>query len=287
MSLLNEDNNLETKVNKSPIGIFDSGVGGLTVLKSISEYMPGEDIIYFGDTSRVPYGEKSKEEILKYAVQAINFLKSKGVKVILIACGTVTSYIADIKSIVGEEIPIFGIIDAASKGAANATRNGNIGVMCTPVSAKVGLYEKVILGINSGFKVYTLGCPVLAPLIEKGITDESYLQIDLAVKSYVSSLKKHNVDTIILGCTHYPIIKDIIKKYAGEDVILIEPGKELANILKKRFENTGLANSESHKADMHFFVSGNAQKFTKDIENILGMDYIFSVGQVDIESYLI
>lgn len=277
--------NFETQKNKNPIGIFDSGVGGLTVLKAVSKCALGRDIVYFGDTKRVPYGQRSKDEIVRYALQAINFLRSKKVDIILIACGTVTSYISDIKNAVNEEIPIFGIIESACHGAVKVSQNGRIGVICTPVSANVGLYEKTILNINPEYKVYTLGCPVLAPLIEKGITDNNYDQINTAVKFYVDSLKKNNVDTIILGCTHYPIVKNIIKKYAGNDISLVEPGEELAKFMEKEFKKFELKDESIHNRNIQFFVSGDVQKFKRDVENILKFDYTPNVGQVDIESY--
>ena len=269
----------------SPVGILDSGIGGLTVLKAISKCMPYEDIIYFGDTKRVPYGQRSKEEIVRYALQAINFLISKGAKIILIACGTVTSYISDIKDAFDEKINIFGIITPASRGAVRATQSGSIGVICTPVSAKVGLYEKTILKIKPECKVHTLGCPVLAPLIEKGITDKNYDQINEAVRSYIDSLKKKNVDTIILGCTHYPIVKNTITKHSGEGIVLIDPGEELAGFLKGRLRKSDPSDNKPRKRNIRFFVSGDTKKFERDIKNILGMDCSFDVGQVDIESY--
>lgn len=277
--------NFQNKINTSPIGIFDSGVGGLTVLKAVCKYMPNENVVYFGDTNRVPYGQRSKEEIIKYATQAINFLKSKGAKVILIACGTATSYISYIKDIFGEKIPIFGIIEAASNKAVEATHNGKIGIMCTPVSAKVGLYEKSILKLRQDCKVYTVGCPILAPVIEKGVTDKNYDRIDVAVKLYVDSLTEHNVDTIILGCTHYPIIKDMIKNHAGDDVCLIDPGEAVANLLKSELENLNIETQAFDKGNADFFVSGDTQKFSLSAKHILEMDCVPVVGKIDIEKY--
>ncbi len=284
-SLGNSNECFENKTSMSPIGILDSGIGGLTVLKAVCNSITNEDVIYFGDTNRVPYGQRSKHEIVRYATEAINFLKSKGVKIILIACGTVTSYISDIKDIFGKEIPILGIIESAAQGAVNATRSGNIGIMCTPVSAKVGLYEKNILNLNPNFKVHTLACPILAPLIESGFDEKNYKTIDKAAEAYVRFLNKYGVDTIILGCTHYPIIKDIIKKYSGDDVSLIDPGEEVAYLLKDKLEDLGMKNKMSNKGEVSFFVSGDIQKFGQDAKYVLGLDYIPSVGQVDIEKY--
>lgn len=285
LSQKNSIGNFKNEINTSPIGIFDSGVGGLTVLKAVCKYMPNENVVYFGDTNRVPYGQRSKEEIIKYATQAINFLKSKGAKVILIACGTATSYISYIKDIFGEKIPIFGIIEAASNKAVEATHNGKIGIMCTPVSAKVGLYEKSILKLRQDCKVYTVGCPILAPVIEKGVTDKNYDRIDVAVKLYVDSLTEHNVDTIILGCTHYPIIKDMIKNHAGDDIYLIDPGEAVANLLKSEFENLNIETQAIDKGKVDFFVSGDAQKFGLSAKHILEMDYVPVVKKIGIEKY--
>lgn len=271
--------------NTGPVGILDSGIGGLTVLKAISKCMSDKNIIYFGDTKRVPYGQRSKDEVIRYASQAINFLRSKGAEIILIACGTATSYISDIKSIFNEKFPILGVIEPASRGAVRTTKNNNVGVICTPVSAKVGLYAKTISSIKSDCNVYTLGCSVLAPLIEKGITDKNHGEIDKAVKSCMGYFRKNDVDTIILGCTHYPIIKYVIEKYAGKDVALIEPGEELATFLKNKFIKSTGKTGESSKKNIKFFVSGDTQKFKLDIENILDIDYCPVVGQVDIENY--
>jgi len=277
--------NSENKGSIKPIGILDSGVGGLTVLDAVSKYMPNEDIVYFGDTKRAPYGQRSKDEIVSYVLQAINFLKSKNAKMILIACGTATSYISDITSIFEGEIPVFGIIKAASCGASRSTKNGKIGVLCTPVSAKVGLFEKSIMGLNNCHKVYTFGCPILAPLIEKGINKENYEKLCAAVKFYVYSLKAYGVDTIVLGCTHYPIIGDIIKKYAGDEITLINPGEEVAKVLKNKLSVLSLENMDVHKREMEFFVSGDTQKFSKSVCDILGRESSPFVGQVNIEKY--
>lgn len=287
MSFPQKSNNLyfDNEINGSPIGILDSGVGGLTVLKAVCKSLPSENVVYFGDTSRVPYGQRSKDEIVGYSSQAINFLKSKGAKVVLIACGTVTSYISDIKDIFGDKIPIFGIIESASQGAVHVTNSGNIGVMCTPVSAKVGLYEKNILNLNPNFKVHTLGCPILAPLIESGFDEKNQEIIDRAAEAYVRFLSKYDVDTIILGCTHYPIIKDTIRKYAGNEVALIDPGEEVARILKSELKTLGVENKKQNKGKVDFFVSGNTEKFSRDAKIILDMSRSPSVGQVDIESY--
>ncbi len=277
--------NFKDKSNVKPIGILDSGVGGLTVLDAVSKCMPEESIVYFGDTKRAPYGQRSKEEIVIYALQALNFLKSKDAKMILIACGTATSYMSDIKKFFKGTAPVFGIIEAASCGAAKATKNGKIGVLCTPVSAKVGLYEKSIMALNSRYKVYTFGCPILAPLIEKGINDQNYEKLCEAVKFYVYSLKAYGVDTIILGCTHYPIIKNVIEKYAGNEITLINPGEEVAKVLKNKLEVLNFKNIGAHERKTEFFVSGDPQKFSRAVCDILGNEGNPFVGQVDIEQY--
>ena len=265
----------------SPIGIFDSGVGGLSVLKALKNILKSENYIYFGDTKRVPYGVKSKETILEYAKQDINFLVSKKCKIAVAACGTVSSYLNILPK--NSSVDVIGVIAPTCKVAVNSTKNKKIGVMCTEAAAKSGAYKSEINKIDSSCQVFTIGCPKLVPIIETGNIYENNEKLIFAVKKYVDMLLSQNVDTIILGCTHYPLIKDIIKKVSGKDISIIDSGEETAKFVKEYIQKTNLNTKNSKLGKCDFFVSGCENQFSSNAQLFLKEDISDFVKKVHIE----
>ena len=222
------------------IGVFDSGLGGLTAVKELMHLFPNEDIVYFGDTGRVPYGNKSKETILKYTHSDINFLLSRDVKMIVIACGTASS--AALPRIKNEfSVPIVGVVDAGAYEAVHITKNKKIGIIGTAATIKSGAYTKYINEHDSEIETFERACPLFVPLVENGHFDTEVTK--LVVDEYLRDIRDAGVDTLILGCTHYPLLKKAISDYMGDGVTLISPGEEVAKYLKKVLDSDKLHDS--------------------------------------------
>jgi len=251
--------------SSAPIGVFDSGVGGLTVAREILRLTPNETIIYFGDTARVPYGSKSKETIITYSRQIVKFLLTKNVKAIVIACNTASALALDV--IAAEvPVPIIGVVKPGAKVAAQTTKNGNIGVIGTEATVNSGIYNEYLKRTNPHVKVYGKACPLFVPLVEEGWIHDPITE--LVVKRYMDDFKNYDIDTLVLGCTHYPLIRDVISKVAGEKVQLVNPAYETARCLKKVLETEGLE-SNTPAREHQFFVSDGADKFKKFANTIL------------------
>lgn len=249
-----------------PIGIFDSGVGGLTVVSRIGEMMPGEDIVYFGDTARVPYGAKSRQTITKFSVENIEFLMEYDVKLVVVACNTASSLSLDFLKRCFR-VPVIGVIEPGARSAASSTRNKRIGVIGTNATISSGAYEKAIKRLSARNSVFTQSCPLLVPLVEEGWTN-SRVTYDIA-SIYLTGLKSKKIDTLILGCTHYPLLRGVIKKIMGPDVMLVDSAKEVAKEARAILDSTGLLNSRRAKGKHKFFVSDEPAKFVKIGERFL------------------
>ncbi len=222
--------------SKAPIGIFDSGIGGLTVMRRLIEAMPEENMVYFGDTARVPYGNKSQDTILRYTRQIIRFLRSKGVKAIVIACNTASAYA--LHAIEKEyEIPIIGVIEPGAYAAAASTRNGRIGIIGTYATIESGAYDNSLLKINPQLAIYKKPCPLFVPFAEEGLTDD--ILTDLIIERYLSDLRGESIDTLLLGCTHYPLLKNAIEKFMGDSVACVDPAANTACMLQERLSILG------------------------------------------------
>lgn len=261
------------------IGVFDSGIGGLTAVKAISAVVPNENIIYFGDTLRMPYGNKSKESILHYAQQNVRFLESMGVKIIVAACGTVSSYIKKISS----HIPIFEVITPACKAALRVTRNSKIGVIGTKAAIDSNSYAECISIVREETKCWQMACPLLASLIESGNIKYENNDLRNLLNLYISPLIENDIDTLILGCTHYPLVGSVIKRMFGSKINLINPSEELAEVIKLYLKDNNL-NRESKKGSIQkFYVSGDVRKFLLNARRFLGRD--INLKSIDIESY--
>lgn len=248
------------------IGVFDSGVGGLTVVRELIRQLPNEDIIYFGDTARVPYGIKSKDTIIRFSIENILFLLKQEVKLICVACNTVSSIaLPVIRS--HFRVPIVGVISPGVREAVYATKNKRIGVIATTATINSRAYEREINGLDSSIRVISKACPLFVPFAEEGWIKERAV-LDVA-KSYLGPLKKADVDTIILGCTHYPLLKAVIKKAMGSKIVLIDSAKQVATEVKQMLTHNGLLES-NHKPNRSFYVSDGPAWFRGLAKRFLG-----------------
>ncbi len=266
----------------APIGVFDSGLGGLTLFKALRKITPHENIIYFGDTARVPYGSKDKEQIKKYTCQDINFLNTFFPKIKVAACGTITSCLNEIYDDFSSPI---GVIHPTCLSAVNKTQNGKIGVMCTEATKKSKAYDTCLLRLNSNVQVFTQACPKLVEIIESGKFLKTSPELLDAVKVYVGYLLDFGVDTIILGCTHYPIIKNIIEKVSFGKINLIDSGFETAKFVKERMADLNLINDSVMVGYSKFYVSGDIEVFSKNAEVFLGYNISENVFKININGY--
>lgn len=267
----------------APIGVFDSGVGGLTVAREIMRNLPKEDIVYFGDTARVPYGSKSKDNIIRYSRQIIHFLKTKDVKAIVIACNTASALALD--AVKDElDIPIIGVVEPGARAALAETKTKRIGIIGTEATVRSSMYEKLIQGEDPMVQVVAKACPLFVPLVEEGF--KKHKVMDEIIDYYLASMMEADVDTLILGCTHYPLLRTKIREYVGEKITLINPAYETAMDLKKILRAYDLENpgTEGEHGSYSFYVSDAADKFKQFANSILPYD-IDTTRQINIEEY--
>ena len=268
----------------APVGVFDSGVGGLTVAREIMRQIPEERIVYFGDTARVPYGNKSKDTILRYSRQIIRFLRTREVKAIVIACNTASAYALDTVD-AESDIPLIGVINAGARTAVQATRNGKIGVIGTEGTIGSGIYTRVMKQLKPDIQVTGKPCPLFVPLVEEGLLHDSVT--DEIASRYLSVLKGKYIDTLVLGCTHYPLLRSTLRRLMGEDVVLVNPAYETAIELKQLLEERGLERDGAEPLQgekYQFFVSDLAEKFTSFATSILPNE-VKETRKIDIENY--
>lgn len=264
------------------IGVFDSGLGGLTAVKQIMRELPKESIVYFGDTGRVPYGTRSEETIIKYSKNDVNFLLEKGVKLIVVACGTVSSVaLSTLKK--EYDIPIIGVVESATNAALSKTKNRKIGIIGTPGTIKSGSYARLIKGVNPDVKTFSVACPLFVPLVENGHFDTPVAK--LVIEEYLAPIKKEGVDTLILGCTHYPLLKKSISEFMGADVTLIDAGAEVAKLLKAYFEENDLWCKDDAQKQYSYYVSDNVDGFETLGGIFLEKKIDGLVEKIDIEKY--
>ena len=265
-----------------PIGVFDSGVGGLTVVDEIMKQLPNEQIIYFGDTARVPYGNKSKKTIIRYSNQIVNFLLSKNIKAIVIACNTASAFA--LESIVSEvSIPVVGVIKPGARIAASVTKNSNVGIIGTKGTISSGIYQRFLNEIAAEVKVYGKACPLFVPLVEEGWINDP-ITFDVA-KRYLSEFMDYNIDTLVLACTHYPLLRDTIASVVGDKVNLVNPAYETAKTLKQVLKANNIESkviSEKHE----FYVSDGVDRFNNFANGILP-HYLKDAREINIEDYSI
>ena len=269
-------------MNNKYIAVFDSGLGGLTAVKELMNVLPDENIIYFGDTGRVPYGSRSDETIIKYVRSDVNFLKTFDVKLIIVACGTASTVALPV--IRNEiEIPMIGVVSPTVQAAVNATRNNKIGVLGTAGTISSGKYEAEIKKINPDIYVNNKACPLFVPLVENGFTDNEVAY--LVCKHYLEDVLSEGVDTIILGCTHYPLLEKSIAKVAGPDVKLINSGAVTANYTKSYLTQHNMLATEKKALQYRYYVSDSIDKFAGAADTFLGKHIENSIEKIDIEAY--
>ena len=267
-------------MDNRPIGIFDSGIGGLTVLKEISEQLPHEDIIYFGDTARVPYGTRSTETVIKYSFQCIKFLLSKNIKAIVIACNTATA--AALKTALEHfDVPIIGVIDPGVKTAVATTKNNKIGIIGTTGTINSEAYQKGIRKLNKSAEVIGIACPLFVQIVEDGWEDTEIAI--MTAEKYLIELKEHNIDTLVLGCTHYPILRYTLSKVMGDNVNLVNPAYETAKEVKQLLKTKDMLSNKTDKSKQEFYVSDDPEKFRRIGGNILNKN-IVDIEMVGIEN---
>lgn len=253
---------------QQPIGIFDSGVGGLTVAKEIKRLLPHEDLIYFGDTKHLPYGDKSKEAIVEYSSKITNFLLEKNCKAIVIACNTATANaLAEVQDLVAEKVPVIDVINPVAEKVSYEIHN-NVGVIATKATVNSGLYRKSIRKHNKFIKVDELATPLLVPAIEEGFKNHPITHA--IIYNYLSNSKLKNIETLILGCTHYPLLIDEIKQYYGNRVRVIDSPNIVANQLKMILEKHHLLNDHNPKPTTHFYLSDITKNFEKISKKFFG-----------------
>ncbi|MBN1526288.1 MAG: glutamate racemase [Candidatus Omnitrophica bacterium] len=249
-----------------PIGIFDSGVGGLTVVGEIRKILPREEMIYFGDTARVPYGTKSKETVTRFSVENVEFLMKHNVKLVVVACNTASSLSLDFLKRCFR-VPIIGVIEPGAKGAVSSTRNGRIGVIGTQATISSGAYERQIRKLRPDVRVFCRSCPMFVPLVEEGWLGK---RVTAEIASiYLAPLRKKGVDTVVLGCTHYPLLKKVIGKAMGRGVRLIDSAREVAAGVKDLLDASGLLNDTGKGKKSRFFVSDEPGRFARMGERFL------------------
>ena len=258
--------------SSSPVGVFDSGVGGLTVAREIFRNLPNEKIIYFGDTARVPYGNKSAETVIRYSRQICRFLISKDVKAIVAACNTASALALD--TVCHEfDVPMLGVVEPGASAAVKATKTGSIGVIGTSSTVSSGLYDKYIRALNPYASIFSKACPLFVNLVEEGMIDDP-VTVTMIHRYLDNMLKKDNIDTLILGCTHYPLLRKVIGREVGSDITLVNPAYETAQALIKLLDENGIAGSGPAAAfDEHeFYVSDATEKFREFAKDNLGFD---------------
>lgn len=266
--------------SEAPIGVFDSGVGGLTVAREIMRQIPNESIIYFGDTARVPYGSKSKETVITYSRQIVEFLMTKQVKAVVIACNTASAFA--LETIQKEiDIPVIGVVKPGAKVAAETTKNHRIGVIGTEGTINSGIYNEFLSRTNPNVEVFGKACPLFVPLVEEGWIEDTIT--NEVAERYLSDLKKYDIDTLVLGCTHFPLLRHTVQKIMGDQVALVNPAYETAISLKNVLDQHNLR-SEATEANHKFFVSDGAEKFKAFANTILPCE-VEETKDINIEQY--
>ena len=255
------------EIVEKPVGVFDSGVGGLTVVNQLIKSLPQEDIIYFGDTAHLPYGSKSKESVIRFSLDIANFLQAQRVKIIVVACNTASSFaLSSLREKI--EIPVIGVIEPGAQAAVDATRNFKIGIIGTEGTIKSRAFEEALKKIDKNVKVFSRACPLFVPLVEEGWLDEP--ETSQIAEKYLSPMKDEGIDTLILGCTHYPLLKELLSRIMGQEISLIDTAEATAKAVEKKLGEKNLLRKGSRKAVYKFFVSDDPEKFLQLGRRFLG-----------------
>lgn len=259
---------MEHTISDSPIGMFDSGLGGLTVMQQLVRVLPNENIIYFGDTARLPYGGKSPETIVRYSIENSTFLIQKNVKMLVVACNTASAHALDnLQQIFS--IPVIGVIEPGAEVAVKTTKHGRIGVLGTKGTIHSQSYQKAILKISSKAMVFPVACPLFVPLVEEDYLDHPATR--LIVQEYLKPLREHRIDTLLLGCTHYPLLEKLIREEIGDGVEIVDSATACAEMVSGLLLQEGISKICVKKPRYEYFVSDDPGKF-----QILGSAFLGS-----------
>lgn len=269
-------------MDRRPIGVFDSGLGGLTAVRQLLELLPAEDIVYFGDTGRVPYGTRGAAVIQRYAEEDCRFLLSQQVKLIIAACGTVSSVAPQALSSL--PVPAIGVVEPTAAAAAAATRNGRIGVIGTSATIHSGSFVRALRAQDPDIEVTAVACPLFVPLVENGWIDRDDPVTRLTAARYLQPLKERGIDTLVLGCTHFPLLVPILGDFFGANVTLIDAGREAANACARLLQEQGALNPVKKAGDCRFYVTDCPENFTEVAEMFLGRTVHGRVQVIDSNS---
>lgn len=252
-----------------PIGVFDSGVGGLATVRRLEKLLPGEDIVYFGDTGRMPYGTRSKDTIVQYSKEILEFLLGQDVKMLVAACGTISSNLPDavIKSL---PVPFTGVMIPAAQAAAATTSSGRIGLIGTTATVRSGLFGKTIRSIRPDTKLFGKACPLLVPMVEEGLLEEDNEIVRLTLEMYLSSLKQENIDTLILGCTHFSLLYNQIDRVMESKVTLVDAAGVTAQHVQNQLSQLDSLQESGHTGKTRFYVSSEPESFAQTAQKFLG-----------------
>ncbi len=266
--------------NDAPIGVFDSGLGGLTVLQAIRSRLPSESTVYLGDSARIPYGPKSADTIQRYSRESAAFLSGQGVKVIVVACNTATSLaLEDVRDESG--LPVLGVIEPGAEAAASASAGGRIGVIGTIGTIASGAYDTAIRRLRADAVVLAKACPLFVPLVEEGWTEGEVAR--LTAEAYLRPLLEDGMDTLVLACTHYPLLADLLQEVVGPDVRLVSSAQATAGALRNLLGEEGLAAPPEATAEAHYFVTDEAARFSQLAKRLLG-ERVKNLARVSVDS---
>lgn len=269
------------KGDPRPIGVFDSGIGGLTVVRELVQRLPRESIVYFGDTARVPYGSKSAETVRRYSQEASAFLVSRGVKMIVVACNTATAHAGELLART-LDVPVLGVIEPGARAAVAATRTGRIGVIGTAGTIASGAYDLAVRRKLAGSRVYAQPCPLFVPLVEEGWGGHDAARV--IAGEYLRPLREMDVDVVILGCTHYPLLRPLVTELMGPDVTLVDSAAETALEVEEALDRFGLHRREQAPPEHTFIASDSPLRF-RDVGRAFVGDILRTVERVDVEGY--
>jgi glutamate racemase len=265
--IVNRQSAIGNRQSDASIGIFDSGVGGLTVYRAVERRLPTESLIYLGDTARIPYGVRSASTVQRYARECASFVQSRNVKAIVVACNTASALAADyLRS--KFSVPVMGVIRPGSRRAVEQTRTGHIGVIATEATIASGAYERAMLAIRSGLEITSRACPLFVPLAEEGWLNHPVTR--QVAEEYLAELKSSRVDTLVLGCTHYPILRPVIEQTMGDQIKYVDSGEAVADRLAEMLEEEGLACEGGRPRSEEFYVTDSAARFRRVAELFLG-----------------
>lgn len=271
-------------MNQRPIGVFDSGLGGLTAVRQLRRLMPSENIIYFGDTARVPYGNRGRETLLKYAQQDLRFLGGFDLKAIVIACGTVsTNCLEELQA--GSRIPVIGVVEPAVRRAAALSKTRRVGLAATRASVSSGAYERAFHRLDGALEVHSLACPLFVPLVEEGRCRPGDSVIETVAAEYLVPLRERGIDTLVLGCTHYPLLTDVIGRIMGPQVALVDVGAEAARACRDLLAGQDALADRPEGGGASYYTSDRAADFQRLASLFLGEDVAGQVRQIDISQY--